>query len=259
VTVLLLHGLGGDREQALSLFGPIVPPGTHVLAPDARGHGTRDENGPPEAFALDALADDILAQVVAARDADGRSGEPVTVIGVSMGAAIALRLALALRHSQAFPIDRLVFGRPSFTDQPIPHNLRAFPVIGELLADRGAVEGERAFLQTELYADTRAESRLGAAGLLQQFRNPRAAERASRLIEIPRSAAFGADDDLSSIDLPMAIVWAPLDPVHPVSVAELWMDELSGVASIPVPARDDGYSEYVTATRAGVAAWLGWD
>ncbi|MGD8168463.1 alpha/beta fold hydrolase [Herbiconiux sp. P16] len=254
MTVLLLHGLGGDREQALSLFAPIVPPDTHLLAPDTRGHGVRDESGPAASFALDALADDIATRVVSARDAEGRSGEPLTVIGISMGAAIALRLALR----QLLPIDRIVFVRPSFTDQPLPHNLRAFPVIGELLADRGAVEGEKAFLQTSLYADTHAESRLGAAGLLQQFRSPRAAERARRLIEIPRSAAFGSDDDLSSIDLPLAIAWAPLDPVHPVSVAELWMDELSGAASIPIPARDDGYSEYVAAMRAGVAAWLGW-
>lgn len=254
MTALLLHGLGGDREQALSLFAPIVPPGAQVLAPDARGHGERDETGPPASFALDALADDIAARVAAARDADDRSTEPVTVIGISMGAAIALRLALR----KLLPIDRVVFARPSFTDQPLPHNLRAFPVIGELLADRGATEGEKAFLQTALYADTHAESRLGAAGLLQQFRSPRAVERATRLIEIPRSAAFGPGDDLASIDLPLAIAWAPLDPVHPVSVAELWMDELSGATSIPVPARDDGYSEYVAAMRGGVAAWLGW-
>jgi pimeloyl-ACP methyl ester carboxylesterase len=255
VTVVLLHGLGGDREQPLSLFGPIVPPGTHRLAPDTRGHGARDETGPPSSFALEALADDIAAAVTSAQLADGRSGEPITLIGISMGAAIALRLALR----GALPIDRIVFARPSFTDQALPHNLRAFPVIGELLADHGPVEGERAFLQTELYASTHAESRLGAAGLLQQFRAPRAAERAARLVEIPRSAAFGENDDLGAIDLPLAIAWAPLDPVHPVSVAELWMDELSGAASIPLPARDDGYSEYVAATRAGVAAWLGWD
>jgi pimeloyl-ACP methyl ester carboxylesterase len=255
MTVVLLHGLGGDRQQVLSLFEPIVPVGTQLLAPDVRGHGARDETGPADAFELDALADDIALQVTAAQDVDGRSAEPVTIVGISMGAAIALRLALRRR----LPIERIVFVRPSFTDQPLPHNLRAFPVIGELLADRGAAEGERAFLQTELYASTHAASRLGAAGLVQQFRSPRAAARAARLIEIPRSAAFDDTDDLASIDLPMAIAWAPVDPVHPVSVAELWMDELSGAVSIPLPARDDGYSEYVAATRAGVAAWFGWD
>ncbi len=256
MTLLLLHGLGGDRAQPLSLFGPIVPPGTHVLAPDVRGHGERNETGPVAAFTLDALADDIAALVTRAQGAEGHRGEPVTVVGISMGAPIALRLALR----GLVEIDRAVFVRPSFTDVPLPHNLRAFPVIGELLADRGPTAGEAAFLRTELYTETLAESRLGAAGLVQQFRTPRAAERSARLIEIPRSPAFADGDDLGALadELDVAIAWAPVDPVHPVSVAELWMDELAGAASIPLPARDDGYPQHVAATRAGVATWLGW-
>ena len=156
------------------------------------------------------------------------------------------------------PLERAVFVRPAFTDESLPSNLVAFPVIGELLADHGAVEGEAIFRQSALYADVREESRLGAEGLLAQFRSPRAAERARRLIEIPRNAAFGDGESLAAITIPTAIVWAPRDPVHPVSAAELWMDELAGAASIPLPARDDGYSEYVATARGGVSAWLGW-
>ncbi|WP_290800549.1 alpha/beta fold hydrolase [Herbiconiux sp.] len=259
MTVLLLHGLGGDRSSPLDLFGPVVPPGEHLLALDVRGHGTDERITPPEAFALEALTADIAARTRSAQDAVGRLGEPVTVVGVSMGAAIALRLAL---QSETIPgsliIDRAVFVRPAFTDDPLPENLLAFPVIGELLADRGPVEGEREFLATELFAQTLAESRLGAHALLEQFRSPRAAERFRRLIEIPRNAAFGAADDLGGLQLPTAIVWTERDPVHPVSVAELWMDELGGASSIPLPARDDDTAAYVEATRSGVACWLGW-
>jgi len=259
MTVLLLHGLGGDRSSPLDLFGPIVPSGEHVLALDVRGHGTDDRVDPLDGFTLEALTADIAARTRSAQEAAGLAGEPVTVIGISMGAAIALRLALWAETSpDALPIARAVFVRPAFTDEPLPENLRAFPVIGELLADRGPVEGEREFLATELFAQTLAESRLGAQGLLEQFRSPRAAERSARLIEIPRNAAFGQGDDLGGLELPTAIVWADRDPVHPVSVAELWMDELGGAASIPLPARDDDTGAYTAAARTGVARWLGW-
>jgi pimeloyl-ACP methyl ester carboxylesterase len=269
VTVVLLHGLGGSREDALAMFGPIVPPGRLVVAPDARSHGADLEPAGAAELTLEAITAGVVREVEAARAAasasspssapssssvSSSSSEPVTLIGISMGAAIALRIAL----SGALPVEQAVFVRPAFTDESLPENLRAFPVIGELLADRGALEGERAFIDTSLYAAVRAESRLGAAGLLEQFRSPDAAARANRLIEIPRSPGFTAADDLGGLDLPMAIAWAPRDPVHPVPVAELWMDELDGAASLPLPARDDDYSAYVAATRGGVAGWLGW-
>jgi pimeloyl-ACP methyl ester carboxylesterase len=236
------------------MFSPVVPPGSHLLAPDVRAHGADHRTGPASAFTLDALADDIAARVTAQRAVDGRQTEPVTLIGTSMGAAIALRLTLR----SLLPIDRVVFVRPAFTDEPLPENLRVFPVIGELLADHGAVAGEQEFVTTDLYRRVLDESRLGAKGLLEQFRSPGAEERAVRLIEIPRSPAFTEEESLAAVSVPTALAWAPRDPVHPVPVAELWMDELPGAASIPLPARDDGYSEYVEATRAGVAAWLGW-
>lgn len=258
MTTLLLHGLGGSPAQPLSLFSPIIPPTETMLAPDVRGHGDDQRvSGPASEFSLEALASDVASRV---RSSVGDA--PLTVIGISMGAGIALRLALAAAASAPAPgalaITRLVFVRPAFTDVPLPRNLLPFPVIGSLLTRLGAVEGERAFRGTDLYRQALEESPLGAEGLLEQFRSPGAATRARRLIEIPRSVAFSASESLASIAVPTAIVWAPRDPVHPVSVAEQWMDELDGAASIPLPARDDGYGAYVRATRAGVGSWLGW-
>lgn len=258
MTVLMLHGLGGAPSQPLSLFSPIVPPTETVLAPAVRAHGDDHRvDGPDSAFTLDALATDVAARV---HDSLGQGNTELTVIGISMGAGIALRLALAAarRAPDALPISRIVFVRPAFTDVALPHNLRAFPVIGELLARLGPAEGEQEFRRSELYREALAESPLGAEGLLEQFRSADAAPRARRLVEIPRSTAFTDDESLADVAVPTAIAWAPRDPVHPVSVAELWMDELDGAASIPLPARDDGYGAYVRATRAGVASWLGW-
>lgn len=254
-TVLLLHGLGNDRSNPLTLFSPIIPPGSLVIAPDVRAHGDDDRIGPPSAFALPSLAAEIAARVRAEQTAAGRPGQPLTVIGISMGAALGLRLLL----SQALPVERAVFVRPAFTDSALPANLRAFPVIGELLSSRGPRDGEEEFRRTSLYAEAAHASRRGAAGLLEQFRAPRAAERAVRLVEIPRNTAFTSSDDLGAVGaaVPTAVAWAPRDPVHPVSVAESWTARL-GASGIPLPARDEDYSAYVGATRSGVAGWLGW-
>jgi len=243
---LLLHGLGGDRDQPLSLVGPCLPEGARVLAPDLRAHGSSPQIGGPRDFAFDAITAELVDQVTA----QGLDDEPLTVIGISLGAALTLRLAF----SGALPIDRLVLLRPAFTDQPIPANLTVFPVIGELLHRHPVDRAEKLFRGTGAYRSIREESELGAAGMIEQFRKPDAAARAIRLVEFPRNRAFEPND--RPLAVPTAIIAAPRDPVHPVSVAELWNRKLPGSTLTRLPARDDGVKPYVAATRAAVRAAL---
>ena len=262
MNVVLIHGLGGSGADLLDQLGPIIPSGLPVFAPDVRGHGPTaplDPSLPASAFSIEALTDDIAARIAEWRATllAAQAAEPLTVIGTSMGAAIALRLGMRL-GTEPGELERLVFVRPAFTDVPLPHNLRAFPVIGELLADLGPDEGARVFLGTEVYADTLAESPTAAEALLGQFHSPDAAARSRRLLEIPRSVAFDDTESLADIVVPTAIAWAPRDPVHPISVAELWMDELDGAVSLPLPARDDDPAAYLAATRTTLAAHLNW-
>jgi pimeloyl-ACP methyl ester carboxylesterase len=86
--VLLMHGLGGSARN----WGPQVRAlraGHRVVRFDARGHGRSEAPAAPEAYAPEAFVADVgrvLDQVGATR---------ATVGGLSMGAGIALRFALA--------------------------------------------------------------------------------------------------------------------------------------------------------------------
>jgi pimeloyl-ACP methyl ester carboxylesterase len=246
VAILLLHGLGGDRRQPLGLIGPALPDGATVIAPDVRAHGASTLLGTPADFTLDSLAGEIAA---------GLPHEPLTIIGVSMGAALGLRLALRAD----IEVHKLVFIRPAFTDEPLPDNLAVFPAIGELLETAGAERGEELFRETDLYRELLLASPLGAEGALEQFRKPDAAERAIRLVEIPRHPAFAAAGDLAGITAPTSVIAAPRDPVHPVDVAELWTGALPNASLSLVPARDESLDDYVAGTRAAVRRALGHD
>ncbi|WP_161972411.1 alpha/beta fold hydrolase [Glaciihabitans arcticus] len=239
---MLLHGLGGDRRQPMSLLQPALPEGAVVFAPDVRAHGTSTLIGSAEHFTLDALAGEVAASL---------PHGPLTILGISMGAALALRLALR----GDLDIERLVFVRPAFTDRPLPANLAAFPVMGALLRDHGARRAEKLFRETDYFAELEAASPLGAEGAIEQFKKPEAVARALRLIEIPRHAAF-TREEIASVDLPATVIAAERDPVHPVSVAELWHAGLPHSVLERVPARDDGMRDYVATTRAAVSAAL---
>jgi pimeloyl-ACP methyl ester carboxylesterase len=248
VTVLLLHGLGSDRAQPLGLLRSALPPGSEVIAPDVRAHGASDLLGAGADFSLDALADDVTEQVVRA----GAAHKPLTVLGISMGAAIALRLA----SRRILPIDRAVFVRPAFTSEPLPENLAVFPVLAQLLHDHGAKRGERIFRASGLFRRAEEESPAGAQALAQQFRVPRAAERAVRLAEIPRNAAYRDSGELSQVIARTLVIAAERDPVHPVAVAEQWARGLPDADLERAPARDDGQAQQTERIRSHVRDWL---
>jgi pimeloyl-ACP methyl ester carboxylesterase len=244
VNVVLLHGLGGSRAQPLSLVKGLLPADAVVHAPDVRAHGASTLVGTD--FRLDTLADELVPALP-----DG----PLTILGISMGAALALRLAVR----GDLEIERLVFIRPAFTDEPLPANLAGFPVMGALLTSKrslpwasGAARAEAAYQRTAHYRSLLAESPLGAEGAIEQFRAPDAAARAARLIEIPRNAAYTAAE-IASVRVPATVIAAERDPVHPVSIAEDWAAGLGDAVLEHVPARDDSLRAYLTATREAIA------
>jgi len=260
VSILLLHGLGADRRQPLDLFGPILatsdaPTGrSEVVALDARAHGANDTVGRPADFALDRLADEIAAGFTATDASGGGPAAPLTVIGISMGAAIALRLAVR----GLLPIERAVFVRPAFDDRSMPPNLRLFPVIGQLLHDEGAEPGLARFRESDRFRAFTRETPAGANGLLSQFTAPRAAERAIRLVEVPRNRAYTDDAELAGLaarGIRSLVVGAPRDPVHPFELAERWAGGL-GAPLERLPARDDGQAAQTAVVRQAVARWL---
>ncbi|WP_323742989.1 MULTISPECIES: alpha/beta fold hydrolase [unclassified Rathayibacter] len=248
MTVLLLHGLGGDRSGPLGLLRPALPTGVEIIAPDVRAHGASVLLGSSAEFSLDALADEITEEVVRA----GAAHKPLTVLGISMGAAIALRLAAR----RVLPIDRAVFVRPAFTADALPENLAVFPVIAQLLHDYGAKAGERLFRASAPFARIAAVSPASAEALTAQFRSPQARERAVRLVQIPRNAAYRVASDLGGVIARTLVIAAERDPVHPVSVAEAWAGALPEADLERVPARDEGLALRDERIRDHVRRWL---
>lgn len=246
--ILLLHGLGSSAAHSLEQLRPALPGDAHVFAPDVRAHGESTVIGSPADFTFEALT----AELVAAARSNHLGDSPVTILGTSMGAALGLRIAL----SGQFEVDRLVFVRPAFTDSPLPANLRAFPVMGELLQRHGPVEAERRFKASSLYYAISLESQRMAALSLQQFRAPDATARAVRLVEVPRNRAFRSLDELASIGAPTTIIAAPRDPVHPVAIAQQWHAGIRGSQLVTIPPREDGYRRQLTALRAAVHSAL---
>lgn len=225
---LMLHGLGGDRHQPLGLLPDELDPRLTVVAPDQRAHGETAVIGSAEDFTLDALADDATALLASL----GLQDLPLIVSGISMGAAVALRLAERGAHD----IRGALLIRPAFETAPWPSHLLLFREIAALLRAEGE-SGLDVFIDSAAYQAVAAVSAAGAASLCEQFTKPHALDRVVRLESVPANPSIhwqGAWEPPCHV----MIVGAAEDPVHPLTTADLWHRSIAGSSLLSLPSRD---------------------
>jgi pimeloyl-ACP methyl ester carboxylesterase len=122
--VVFQHGLCGDARQTAEAFPD--DPRFRLITLECRGHGQSQAGS---AFSIATLAEDVAGLI------DHLALGPVVLGGISMGAAIASRLAV-YRPDLA---RGLILARPAWATAAAPANMRPNLEIGELLARFGNV------------------------------------------------------------------------------------------------------------------------
>ena len=203
--VLALHGFTGSARTWDPLADALRGQ-RRVIAPDLLGHGRSDAPADPSRYALEAQADDLAGLLTALEAA------PADVIGYSMGARLAL--VLALRHPSI--VRGLILESPSagIADPDERARRRA---ADEILAARLERDGLAEFVdgweaqplfasQSGLPDETRA-----------RLRTERMAHDPRGLAASLRGAGQGAmaplDDHLGAIGCPVLVIAGALDPV----------------------------------------------
>jgi 2-succinyl-6-hydroxy-2,4-cyclohexadiene-1-carboxylate synthase len=203
-SLLALHGFTGTARTWIRLADDLGGE-RRVIAPDLLGHGRSSAPSDPSRYALEHQADD-LAALLAAIDA-----LPADVVGYSMGARLAL--VLALRHPDA--VSALLLESPSagIADDRERAQRRA---ADEALATLLDHDGLGAFVEA-----WEAQPLLASQAALPE--DARTALRAERLAHDPRGLAAslrGAGqgvmaplgDRLPAIACPALVIAGALDP-----------------------------------------------
>ena len=222
----MLHGLGGDSGQLWPYAGGDAA--RSRLAPDLRAHGATMLVGQRRSFTFGGLTRDLAALL------DRLRFPPAVVVGMSMGAGVAVSLALR----QPSRVRGLVLIRPAWLDSGPPANLLPLLQAGRLLRRHGARAGLARFVQTAEYGRVLEQSPAAAASLVAQFRAPHAVRRCVRLpsCPAPRRCAMSATCAGSACRR-----WSsarPSDPPHPFEIARIWASALPASRLVTAPARD---------------------
>lgn len=238
------HGLGGDTHQITDLYTP--PPGVRLITLDCRAHGVTQPLGDIARLHFDALADDVAALL------DYLGLAEATVGGISMGAGVALNLAL--RYPQR--VRALILSRPAWLDRPLPPNLLVYPAIAWLLRTVGAVEGRQRFAASGAYAQVLAAAPDAAASLLGQFEQARASARVARLERIPLDCPCTDLAACAAVGAPALILATRQDPIHPFEFAGEVAGALPSALLVEVTSKSIDRERHRREVQAAIDAFL---
>lgn len=215
--LVLLHGLTATRRYVLQGSRLLPREGFRVVSYDARAHGESDPSPEPSAYEYSDLAADLIGVL------DEAGIESAVLIGHSMGAATAVRVALEAPER----VSGLVQITPAYTGSAYGDD--AALAYWDRLAAGLEADGVDGFMGA---FEPPADSRWRDAVLkftrqrIERHLHPEELAKAVRIV--PRSEAFDGLDRLAEIDAPALVVGSrdDSDPTHPLAVSEEYVRRL---------------------------------
>lgn len=243
VPVLFQHGLCGDANQPAEVFPPGA--GWRCITLECRGHG-RSEAGSPERFSIANFADDVCSVI------EERALGPLVVGGISMGAAIALRLAV-MRPDL---VRGLILGRPAWLDAPAPLNMQPNAEVGELLRRYPVPEARARFESSETARMLEAEAPDNLASLRSFFAREPITVTRELLTRISADGPGVSRSEVAGIRVPALVIGCGRDLVHPLSLAHTLADRIPAARMVEITPKADSLDRYRLDFQRAVAAFL---
>lgn len=238
--VLFQHGLGGDEAQVAGNFPD--KPAYRRITVECRGQGGSTA-GSVRPFSIAMFADDVLAA------ADERGLDRFVIGGISMGAAIALRIAV--RHPVR--VKGLILARPAWLFEPAPDNMLPYAEVAALLRDFPPAEARARFAGSGTAAMLARVAPDNLASLLGFFDRPDPALTASLLGDI---AQDGPGVTATGIDVPTLVIGHDVDHAHPLAYAKLLAASIPMAGFVQIAPKATDKVRHVQEFRSAVDAFL---
>ncbi len=238
--VLWQHGLGATAAQPAEVFPETLQRITLIC----RGH-EGSQLGDPARLSIAQFTDDALALLT------HLNLQTVAVGGISLGAAIALRLAV-LHPARA---NALILARPAWVDEPAPATMAAYTEVARLLAHHGQV-GRALFQSGQIYRDLSLASPDNAASLVTFFTRPNPETTTALLSRIPLDGPGITIARIRALHLPTLILTTAEDYVHPPAYGERLAGLIPNATLQSLTAKGRDKAAHIAQFRAALAAFL---
>ncbi|MEL6941348.1 MAG: alpha/beta hydrolase, partial [Bacteroidota bacterium] len=229
---------------ALQMLG--LTKGIRLISFDYRGHGaTVCDNTAPN-FSMQQYAEDALALL------DYLKIEKCVVVGVSLGAAITLKLNFLAPEC----IEKFVLIRPAWLNEVLPNNLKEAPYISQLIEEHGTEKAQQIFQEHPDFIQLKAENENCAISALWHFLRPQAATSFLLLRQFPYETPFQKLEDLQQLQQPSLVLACQKDPIHPFEFGTTTAAYLPNCTFQEVAPRYFQEEQYLQESRRVIEAFL---
>ena len=241
--VVFQHGLCGAQGQVAEIFPS--HPSLRRLTLECRGHGA-SEPGPLHDLSIATFTNDLAALV------EQKVGGPVVIGGISMGAAIASRLAV----TRPDLVRALVLARPAWIAASAPANMAPNALVGRLLAGHPADEARRLFEQSPLAQALAVEAPDNLASLMGFFGRAPKTVTAALLTQVSDDGPGIAEHDLQALSIPTLVVGHERDAIHPLGHADALADLVPNARMTRITPKATDRAAYIQEFRQTLGQFL---
>ncbi len=208
--LLFMHGLTADRHQAQQTMSYLTD--YRLVTLDMPGHGesllsTEHTLRSQASFASYAgVAKSLIAHL---------GIERVIVGGISMGAGLALHLALFAPSL----VKAMLLIRPAWLNRPGRPQLNIIEDIGNWIVESGATRAKNKLLESPIYRTLAKENPVCAKSIMDVICRPQSEDSAEVLTLIVADRPFSDMRHLRECTIPALVVGNNADPLHPPIIA----------------------------------------
>jgi pimeloyl-ACP methyl ester carboxylesterase len=241
--VVFLHGLCGDGGQTREAFPSEC--GFRRVTVEARGHGA-SEPGDLTKLSIATFASDIVDFI------EQEIKAPVIIGGISMGAAISLRLAVK-RPDLAYA---LIVARPAWLTASAPANMAPNAEVGRLLGRLEPEAAKAAFIAGDTGRRLAAEAPDNLTSLLGFFSRQPFEVTSALLTVISNDGPGVAEEEVGRLSIPTLVIGHERDLIHPMAHAHALAEHIPHARLVEITPKVTGRTQYVADFHAAMRNFL---
>jgi pimeloyl-ACP methyl ester carboxylesterase len=239
----LQHGLCGSAQQTAEAFPEDDT--LRLLTLECRGHGTSPSSSPRD-LSIECFADDVIALI------ESQKVAPVILGGISMGAAIAVRIAV--RRPEL--VRALILARPAWVTAAAPANMQPNAEVGELLTSAMPDRARAIFEQSATAQRLATEAPDNLASLLGFFAREPQVVTAELLKRISADGPGVTEAEVRTLDVPALVIGHEADAIHPMAHARDLAKLLARSELVEITPKSVSRGAYVKDMHAAMATFI---
>jgi len=236
---IFLHGMGGSIQQIKNTYRPIE--GIKLILIDQQGHGQSSMDSSELSFRQ--LAADVITV------ADELDLEPFYIAGISMGAAVSLRVTI----EHPLRVKKLCLIRNAWANAPMSER---FASLFGLMADYLEKRDYEGFTHHPQYLKLKAESEQATVSLRNFFTEEPALKYPSKFKIMPKDRPFERWEQVERLTMPVLIFACHQDPVHPFELGKEITSHLKNAIFQELVSKDIDTKAHLDALNHHLALFL---